>query len=99
MIFGEVLDGAEAERVGLVHRCVDDDQLLAAAHEMAARAASAPRELVIEVKKTIQAMADVRTHPEAVEARAQAAGVEHPAAVVRRADRGAAGEDRPTQGA
>ncbi|MFM2076955.1 MAG: hypothetical protein RJA49_845, partial [Actinomycetota bacterium] len=32
------------------------------------RAASAPRELVIEVKKTIQAMADVPTHPEAVEA-------------------------------
>jgi enoyl-CoA hydratase len=33
---------------------------------MAARAASAPRELVIEVKKTIQAMADVQTHPDAV---------------------------------
>jgi enoyl-CoA hydratase len=62
------MDGAEAERVGLVHRCVDDDQLLAVAHEMAARAASAPRELVIEVKKTIQAMADIDTHPDAVEA-------------------------------
>lgn len=67
VVFGEVMDGAEAERVGLVHRCVDDDQLLAAAHEMAARAASAPRELVVEVKKTIQAMADVATHAEAVE--------------------------------
>ena len=43
VVFGEVLDGAEAERVGLAHRCVDDDALLAAAHEMAARAASAPR--------------------------------------------------------
>jgi enoyl-CoA hydratase len=66
VVFGEVLDGAEAERVGLVHRCVDDDQLLAVAHEMAARAAAAPRALAIEVKRTIQAMADVTTHPAAV---------------------------------
>jgi len=34
---------------------------------MAVRAASAPRELVIETKKTIAAMADVSGHPEAVE--------------------------------
>ena len=66
VIFGEVLDGAEAERVGLVHRCVDDDQLLGAAQEMAARAAAAPRELVIETKKSIQAMADIAAHPDAV---------------------------------
>jgi enoyl-CoA hydratase len=33
---------------------------------MAARAAAAPRELLIEVKKTIQAMADIDTHPAAV---------------------------------
>jgi len=67
VVFGEVLDGAEAERIGLVHRCVDDDQLLTSALAMAARAASAPRELVIEVKKTIQAMADIDDHPAAVE--------------------------------
>ena len=67
VVFGEVMDGAEAGRVGLVHRCVEDDQLLSAAHEMAARAAAAPRELVLEVKRTIQAMADIDTHPEAVE--------------------------------
>src|SRR5690349_9834742 len=66
VVFGEVLDGAEAERVGLVHRCVDDDQLLEAAHAMAARAASAPRELLQSVKATIKTMADVATHPEAV---------------------------------
>jgi len=66
VVFGEIMDGTEAERVGLVHRCVEDDQLLAAAQEMAARAASAPRELVIEVKRTILAMADVREHPDAV---------------------------------
>ncbi len=67
VIFGEVMDGAEAERVGLVHRCVDDDQLLQAAQAMAARAASAPRELAIITKRTIQEMADVHTHPAAVQ--------------------------------
>ena len=67
VVFGEVIDSAEAERIGLVHRCYDDDKLLAAAQEMAARAGAAPRELLIEMKKTIQDMADVRTHPEAVD--------------------------------
>lgn len=66
VLFGEVLDGAEAQRVGLAYRCVEDADLLTAAHEMAARVASAPRELVIETKKTLAAMADVQTHPEAV---------------------------------
>ena len=67
VVFGEVIDSAEAERIGLVHRCYDDDKLLAAAQEMAARAGAAPRELLIEMKKTIQDMADVRTQPEAVD--------------------------------
>jgi enoyl-CoA hydratase len=67
VVFGEVVGGEEAERIGLVHRCVDDDQLLSVAHEMAARAAAAPRELVIEVKRTIQAMADIDNHAAAVE--------------------------------
>ena len=67
VLFGEVLDGAEAERVGLVHRCVDDDQLLTVAHAMAARAAEAPRELAIVVKRTLKDMADVATHADAVQ--------------------------------
>ena len=66
VLFGDVLDGAEAERVGLVYRCVDDDALLDTAQEMAARAASAPRELLIRTKETIKAMADVDDHPAAV---------------------------------
>ena len=66
VLFGEVLDGAEAQRVGLAYRCVEDADLLAVTHEMAPRAASAPRELVIETKKTLAAMADVQTHPDAV---------------------------------
>lgn len=66
VVFGEVMDGEEAARVGLAHRCVDDDQLLAAAQAMAARAAAAPRALAIEAKKTIQAMADISVHSDAV---------------------------------
>ena len=67
VVFGEVIDSDEAERIGLVHRCYDDEQLLPAAQEMAARAGAAPRELLVEMKKTIQEMADVRNHPDAVE--------------------------------
>jgi enoyl-CoA hydratase len=67
VLFGEVLDGAAAERCGLVYRCVPDDQLLEAAHELAARAASAPRELVIRTKETIAEMATVDSHDEAVQ--------------------------------
>lgn len=66
VVFGEVLDGAEAMRVGLAYRCVNDDELLAAAHAMAARAADYPRELVIRTKRTITDMADVDDHTSAV---------------------------------
>jgi enoyl-CoA hydratase len=67
VLFGEVMDGTEAARVGLVHRCVADAELLAAAQVMAARAASAPRELLIRTKETIQAMATIEDHPAAVD--------------------------------
>ena len=39
VLFGEVLDGAAAERVGLAYRCVDDADLAEAAHALAAKAA------------------------------------------------------------
>lgn len=67
VLFGEVLDGAEAERIGLAYRCVDDGDLLAEAQAMAARAASAPRELVEVTKQTIQDMAGIGDHPAAVQ--------------------------------
>jgi enoyl-CoA hydratase len=66
VIFGQIMDGAEAERVGLVHRCVEDAELMATAQAYARTAASAPRELVITTKATILAMADVENHPAAV---------------------------------
>ena len=67
VVFGQVLDGPEAERLGVAFRCVPDDELLDAAHEIAARAASAPRELAIVAKRTIAEMADVDDHPTAVQ--------------------------------
>jgi enoyl-CoA hydratase len=67
VVFGEVLSGEDAERCGLVWRCVDDDQLLAVATELAGRAAAGPPELVAKLKETIGEMADVETHAAAVE--------------------------------
>ena len=66
VVFGEILNGEEAERIGLVYRCVDDGELLAVAHAMAARAASSPRELSKVVKRTISEMADISEHSDAV---------------------------------
>ena len=67
VLFGEVLDGAEAERVGLVWRCLPDDALLPAAQEMAERAAAAPHELVRRTKATIHDMAAIADHDTAVD--------------------------------
>jgi enoyl-CoA hydratase len=66
VLFGEVLSGAEAERVGLVWRCVPDEDLLATSVAMAARAAAAPRELVARTKATMADTATLATHAEAV---------------------------------
>lgn len=67
VLLGEIMDGREAERVGLVHKCVADDELLDAAIAMGRKAAEAPRDLVIKTKATIQAMATIDDHAEAVE--------------------------------
>jgi len=66
-VFGEVLSGEDAERCGLVWRCVDDDDLLPTALELAGRAAAGPPELVARMKATIGDMADIETHHAAVE--------------------------------
>jgi enoyl-CoA hydratase len=67
VLFGEILSGEEAARIGLAFRCYEDDELLAGAQKMAARAAAAPRELIEVTKVTIREMADIATHDEAVE--------------------------------
>ncbi len=67
VVFGERMDGTEAERVGLVWRCVDDEALLDAAVEMAARAADAPPELTRRVTATVRDIATIDDHADAVD--------------------------------
>ncbi|WP_405486065.1 enoyl-CoA hydratase [Nocardia sp. NBC_00511] len=69
-LFGEVLDADAALRAGLVHRVIDGDhdKLVAAAVEFAAGAAEAPRELLIETKRTMRATRAIAAHAEAVNA-------------------------------
>ena len=67
VVFGQVIDGPESERIGLAWRCVDDEVLVDTAISMAARAAAAPRELTQRVRATILDMASIDDHDEAVE--------------------------------
>ena len=74
-LFGDVLDAAEAARVGLVHRVAEEVE--PAAVELAGRAAAAPRDLVVATKATMRLTAGALSHAEAVEieVRAQAESV------------------------
>jgi enoyl-CoA hydratase len=56
VLFGQILDGETAERYGLAWTCFDDDKLIDGAVEIAARAASGPKELVVEIKKSLADM-------------------------------------------
>lgn len=67
VLFGEVLDGEQAQRAGLVLRCVDDGELLAEAQALAAQAASQPRELTSKAKRTLHDVATIDDHADAVE--------------------------------
>lgn len=67
LLFGEIPDGEEAVRLGLAHRCVPEDQLLATAHDMAKRAADVPRPLSTLIKQTLKDMGQVTEHDSAVE--------------------------------
>lgn len=67
VVFGEVVDGARAAEVGLAWACLPDDELLAAARAMAARAAAGPPELVRRMKATVQATDGVTTSEQAVD--------------------------------
>jgi enoyl-CoA hydratase len=75
-LFGEPLDAAEAVRTGLAHRLIDVDAdprspaaqqaVVAAAVDLARRAADAPRELVIATKTAMRATATMPQHADAV---------------------------------
>jgi enoyl-CoA hydratase len=68
VLFGEILDGEQAERCGLAWKCVDDDQLMAEAWRMASRAASFPGRTLRATKNTFDAIRKVDTSVAAVEA-------------------------------
>jgi enoyl-CoA hydratase len=67
LLFGQRVDGPTAVRIGLAWSCVDDGELLAAAAEIAARAAAAPRELAREMKRTLRRVERMTSHAEALE--------------------------------
>ena len=80
-LFGEVLDGEEAARRGLVWKCVDADDLDAEAGRLAQKAASRDPELVSRTKETMVSVAQVHEPAAAVdlELAAQRWSMERPA--------------------
>ena len=54
MMLGEKIHGEEAERIGLIYKCVEDDQLEATATELAARLASGPTLALGLMKRTMR---------------------------------------------
>jgi enoyl-CoA hydratase len=67
VLLGEVIDGREAERIGLVWRCVPDADLAATCQALGARAAAAPRELLRRTKQTMADVTRLTMHDDAVE--------------------------------
>jgi enoyl-CoA hydratase len=67
VLFGQILNGEEAARRGLAWSCVDDAELLPTARAMAQAAADAPPELSRRVKQTLQELAAVDSHDQAVD--------------------------------
>jgi enoyl-CoA hydratase len=65
--FQEVLDGREAERLGLVWRCYPDDELLPAAIEMAQRGAHHPAGLMQKLRNTVARMESIEDYGPAVQ--------------------------------
>ena len=93
VVFGQVLDGAEAERVGLAYRCVDDDELLSIAHAIAATRRERTARAGDRHQGDDPGHGRHRRSSGGGAARARAPVVEHAAALVRRTARRAAGED------
>ncbi len=67
VLFGEVLDGRRAAEVGLAWKCVADDELLPAAEAMAAKAANAPRELLMTTKDNIHNTVSISNSADAID--------------------------------
>jgi 2-(1,2-epoxy-1,2-dihydrophenyl)acetyl-CoA isomerase len=54
ILFGEVLDGPEAQRLGLVWKCVDDERLDAEVDALAVRLAGMPTRALAAIKQSIR---------------------------------------------
>ena len=67
VLAGQVLDGHDAERVGLAWKCVSDEDLIDVARTMALSAASNPGELARRAKRSLRQMGFVESHDKAVE--------------------------------
>lgn len=82
-LFGESMDASTAVRHHLALRLVDGDhdELVDAAVQLAAPAAKAPRELILDTKSTLRATACIDRHDDAVETElvAQLRSMENPA--------------------
>jgi len=72
LLFNEELDGESAVAAGLSLRCVAPDQLLDEARRVARQAGSVPRALLARAKATVDRMAAVLEHKEAIEIEAEA---------------------------
>ncbi len=67
LLGGQIIDGTEAERIGLVYRTVAEDALLETAIDLGRRCAEGPHELVRRLKATVQELASEDTHDAAVD--------------------------------
>ena len=67
VLFSEVVNGADAVRLGLAWDCVSDAELLDRCRTLAATAAGSPPELVQRVKASMAAVADLEVHDEAMQ--------------------------------
>lgn len=66
LLCGEEPDGAQAAAIGLALRCVPEDELLDVCTAMATRAAEHPRALVKRTKATVDAVAALGHHADAL---------------------------------
>ena len=80
-LFGEVLDGEEAARRGLVWRCVPTEELIVESVRLARKVASRDPELVSKTKQTLRTVAavDDPTNAIGLELEAQRWSMERPA--------------------
>jgi 2-(1,2-epoxy-1,2-dihydrophenyl)acetyl-CoA isomerase len=58
MLLGQPVSAEEAERIGLIHRAVDDAALMDAAFTLAERLAAAPTRGLAEIKRLVQSAPD-----------------------------------------